>query len=186
MVTQSEIARRYKNTREAMSKENLDALIVCGNEYTGFEGAIRYVSGFEIVHRYVYARDSARRRSHSRLPRRSPLDRRQKQALGPRTHLGRHPRQMDQRARHIKKMEARGRLWPRRGNGRPRLSRTHQGRVRNHQFRSRFRHGPRHQERRRTRRHPPQHENYRRRLLGHACEIRSGENGSGSHGPRRR
>ena len=38
-----------------MEKESLDALIVCGNEYTGFEGAIRYVSGFEIVHRYVYA-----------------------------------------------------------------------------------------------------------------------------------
>ncbi len=55
MVTKSEIDRRYKNTREAMAKENLDALVVCGNEYTGFEGAIRYVSGFEIVHRYVYA-----------------------------------------------------------------------------------------------------------------------------------
>lgn len=55
MATQSEIARRYKNIRAAMEKESLDALIVCGNEYTGFEGAIRYVSGFEIVHRYVYA-----------------------------------------------------------------------------------------------------------------------------------
>jgi len=37
-----------------MARENLDALIVCGNEYTGFEGAVRYLSGFEIVHRYVY------------------------------------------------------------------------------------------------------------------------------------
>lgn len=33
----------------------MDALIVCGNQYAGFEGAVRYVSGFEIVHRYVYA-----------------------------------------------------------------------------------------------------------------------------------
>ncbi|MFZ0735508.1 MAG: M24 family metallopeptidase [Candidatus Acidiferrales bacterium] len=55
MVSQAEIQRRYKSIREAMAQENLDALIVCGNEYTGFEGAIRYVSGFEIVHRYVYA-----------------------------------------------------------------------------------------------------------------------------------
>ena len=55
MVTKSEIDRRYTNIREAMAADHLDALIVCGNEYTGFEGAIRYVSGFEIVHRYVYA-----------------------------------------------------------------------------------------------------------------------------------
>ena len=55
MVTKPEIDRRYKNIREAMANERLDALVVCGNEYTGFEGAIRYVSGFEIVHRYVYA-----------------------------------------------------------------------------------------------------------------------------------
>ena len=55
MPTQSEIARRYKNIRAGMERENLDALIVCGNQYAGFEGAVSYVSGFEIVHRYVYA-----------------------------------------------------------------------------------------------------------------------------------
>ena len=38
----------------AMRRESLDALIVCGNQYAGFEGAVFYVSGFEIVHRYVY------------------------------------------------------------------------------------------------------------------------------------
>jgi Xaa-Pro aminopeptidase len=32
----------------------VDALLVCGNQYSGFEGAVRYVSGFEIVHRYAY------------------------------------------------------------------------------------------------------------------------------------
>jgi Xaa-Pro dipeptidase len=37
-----------------MQRESLDALVVCGNQYAGFEGAVFYVSGFEIVHRYVY------------------------------------------------------------------------------------------------------------------------------------
>lgn len=37
-----------------MEREGLDALIVCGNQYAGFEGAVLYTSGFEIVHRYVY------------------------------------------------------------------------------------------------------------------------------------
>lgn len=54
MVSQAEIKRRYENIRSAMERENIDALLVCGNEYTGFEGAVRYMSGFEIVHRYVY------------------------------------------------------------------------------------------------------------------------------------
>jgi len=54
MPTQKEIDRRYANVRAAMAANNIDALIVCGNQYAGFEGAIRYVSGFEIVHRYVY------------------------------------------------------------------------------------------------------------------------------------
>ena len=54
MTSQKEIDRRYGNIRSAMAAENCDALIVCGNQYTGFEGAVRYTSGFEIVHRYVY------------------------------------------------------------------------------------------------------------------------------------
>ena len=54
MPSQSEIDRRYKNIRDAMVRDNLDALIVCGNQYAGFEGAVLYTSGFEIVHRYVY------------------------------------------------------------------------------------------------------------------------------------
>jgi Xaa-Pro dipeptidase len=49
-----EIERRYQNIRKRMQKQNLDALIVCGNQYAGFEGAVLYTSGFEIVHRYVY------------------------------------------------------------------------------------------------------------------------------------
>ncbi len=54
MPSQKEIDRRYKNIRSRMEREGLDALIVCGNQYAGFEGATFYVSGFEIVHRYVY------------------------------------------------------------------------------------------------------------------------------------
>ena len=37
-----------------MAAAGLDALIICGNQYAGFEGAVFYMSGFEIVHRYVY------------------------------------------------------------------------------------------------------------------------------------
>ena len=55
MPSQREIDRRYENIRTAMQSAGLDALIVCGNQYAGFEGAVLYVSGFEIVHRYVYA-----------------------------------------------------------------------------------------------------------------------------------
>jgi Xaa-Pro dipeptidase len=52
--SKQEIERRYRNIRNAMQKENLEALLVCGNQYAGFEGAIFYAAGFEIVHRYVY------------------------------------------------------------------------------------------------------------------------------------
>ena len=54
MPSQKEIDRRYKNIRARMAADRLDALIVCGNQYAGFEGAVFYMSGFEIVHRYVY------------------------------------------------------------------------------------------------------------------------------------
>ena len=50
----SEIERRYRLVREAAARDGLDAVIVCGNEYTGFEGAVTYLSGFVIVHRYAY------------------------------------------------------------------------------------------------------------------------------------
>lgn len=55
MPSQAEIDRRYLNIRNALKEAGADALLVCGNQYAGFEGAVRYVSGFEIVHRYVYA-----------------------------------------------------------------------------------------------------------------------------------
>jgi Xaa-Pro dipeptidase len=54
MVSRPEIDRRYAVVREAMAAHDLDAVVVCGSEYTGFEGAVTYLSGFEIVHRYAY------------------------------------------------------------------------------------------------------------------------------------
>jgi len=49
-----EVERRYRLVREAAARDGLDAVLVCGNEYTGFEGAVTYLSGFRIVHRYAY------------------------------------------------------------------------------------------------------------------------------------
>ncbi len=49
-----ELQRRHANVRAAMAAHDLDALIVSGSEYSGFEGAVTYMSGFQIVHRYAY------------------------------------------------------------------------------------------------------------------------------------
>jgi Xaa-Pro dipeptidase len=54
MTVGSELEWRYANTRRAMAEHDLDALIVSGSEYTGFEGSVTYMSGFQIVHRYAY------------------------------------------------------------------------------------------------------------------------------------
>jgi Xaa-Pro dipeptidase len=53
-VNPTERDRRYANVRAAMEAGDLDAVVVCGSEYTGFEGAVTYMSGFVIVHRYAY------------------------------------------------------------------------------------------------------------------------------------
>src|SRR3954468_10586858 len=53
-MPKQEIGRRYGRIREAMARDDLDAVIVSGNEYTGCEGAVTYMSGFVIVHRYAY------------------------------------------------------------------------------------------------------------------------------------
>ena len=49
-----ELDRRYTNVRAAMAEHELDALVISGSEYSGFEGAVTYMSGFQIVHRYAY------------------------------------------------------------------------------------------------------------------------------------
>jgi len=50
----AEIERRYACVRTALQEAGADGLIACASEYTGFEGAMRYLSGFRIVHRYAY------------------------------------------------------------------------------------------------------------------------------------
>ena len=54
MDLNAELERRHANVRAAMAEHDLDALVVSGSEYTGFEGAVTYLSGFQIVHRYAY------------------------------------------------------------------------------------------------------------------------------------
>ena len=53
-TTQAEIEQRYANVREAAQAAGVDAVVVSGSEYSGFEGAVRYLSGFRILHRYAY------------------------------------------------------------------------------------------------------------------------------------
>jgi Xaa-Pro dipeptidase len=53
-VDRVEADRRYGKVREGLARDGLDAVIVAGSEYTGFEGAVTYLSGFQIVHRYAY------------------------------------------------------------------------------------------------------------------------------------
>jgi Xaa-Pro dipeptidase len=50
----TELTTRHSRVREALERDGLDAALVCGSEYTGFEGAVTYLSGFQIVHRYAY------------------------------------------------------------------------------------------------------------------------------------
>jgi Xaa-Pro aminopeptidase len=49
-----EVERRFRAVREAAARDDLDAVLVCASEYTGFEGAMFYLSGFRILHRYAY------------------------------------------------------------------------------------------------------------------------------------
>src|SRR4029078_4420825 len=54
VTSQAEIDRRYANVRAQAQEDGLAAVVVAGSEYTGFEGAVRYLSGFRILHRYAY------------------------------------------------------------------------------------------------------------------------------------
>jgi Xaa-Pro dipeptidase len=53
-VPEAEVERRYRVVREAAEREGLDAVLIAATEYTGFEGAMFYLSGFRILHRYAY------------------------------------------------------------------------------------------------------------------------------------
>ena len=72
----AELERRHANVRAAMAAHDLDALIVSGSEYSGFEGAVTYMSGFQIVHRYAYVVVPADGERSDRLPDRGALRRR--------------------------------------------------------------------------------------------------------------
>jgi len=50
----AELTARHGRVHEALERDGLDAALVCGTEYSGFEGAVTYLSGFQIVHRYAY------------------------------------------------------------------------------------------------------------------------------------
>jgi Xaa-Pro aminopeptidase len=54
VIPADEIERRFANVRAALEEDGLDAAVVAGSEYTGFEGAVAFLSGFVIVHRYAY------------------------------------------------------------------------------------------------------------------------------------
>lgn len=54
MTDRQEFEQRHERIREAARAADLDAVIVAGSEYTGFEGAVFYLSGFRILHRYAY------------------------------------------------------------------------------------------------------------------------------------
>jgi Xaa-Pro dipeptidase len=45
----AELDRRHARVREAMAAADLDVLVVSGSEYSGFEGSVTYLSGFQIV-----------------------------------------------------------------------------------------------------------------------------------------
>ena len=45
MDLNAELERRHANVRAAIAEHDLDALVVSKNEYTGFEGAVTYLSG---------------------------------------------------------------------------------------------------------------------------------------------
>jgi Xaa-Pro dipeptidase len=53
-VSPGDVERRFARVREALARDGLAAALVCGSEYSGFEGAVTYLSGFAIVHRYAY------------------------------------------------------------------------------------------------------------------------------------
>ena len=53
-VMPPDVEQRLARIRAAAEADGLDAVLVCATEYTGFEGAMFYVSGFRILHRYAY------------------------------------------------------------------------------------------------------------------------------------
>jgi Xaa-Pro dipeptidase len=53
-LNEAEAPQRWRRIREAAERDGLDAVLVGATEYTGYEGAMFYLSGFRILHRYAY------------------------------------------------------------------------------------------------------------------------------------
>ena len=144
----AELERRHANVRAAMGEHGLDALIVSGNEYSGFEGAVTYMSGFQIVHRYAYVVLPADGDAVHRLPDGGALRRRARHDAA-RAGLPRPPGRAHRRSRARRRLEADRRLRARLHHGRARLPGAR--RPRSRRLRRRVRPRPRRQERGRAR-----------------------------------
>ena len=139
-----EIDRRYKNIRSRMEREGLDALIVCGNQYAGFEGAVRFTSPVSrscIATSTLCSRWRVSPRWCFRAKRAGSATR---PSPGSKTMSG--PMFPDSWIRERgagTRMEARRRLRHEFRHGRARLSRTDQGFIRTRSLRSPVRYGAR-------------------------------------------
>ncbi len=125
----AELERRHTNGRAAMAAHDLDALIVSGSEYSGFEGAVTYMSGFQIVHRYAYVVVPADGDAACRLPVRGALRRRARD-VGARAGLPRPARRAHRVEGSRRRVAARRRLRARLHHGRARLPRSRRARPR--------------------------------------------------------
>ena len=85
MTSQAEIDRRYANVRAQAQEDGLDAVVVAGSEYSGFEGAVRYLSGFRHPPPLRLRRPPGRGRAVDRLPEGGALGRRPRRDAGSRT-----------------------------------------------------------------------------------------------------
>ena len=94
----SEVQGRYRRVREEMAREDVDVLVVSGSEYTGFDGAVAYMSGFNIVHRYAYVLVPREGDAGDRLSERGALRRLPRRGVGRREGVRGHAGRLAARA----------------------------------------------------------------------------------------
>ncbi|MGH2887494.1 MAG: hypothetical protein ACRDPA_33150, partial [Solirubrobacteraceae bacterium] len=54
-LPESERTRRAAALQELIAAEDLDVLVLAGNDYRGHKGTLRWVADFNLAHRYGYA-----------------------------------------------------------------------------------------------------------------------------------
>ena len=123
----AEVERRYRLVREAMARDGLDAVIVCGNEYTGLRGGGHVPLRLRDRPPLRVRPAAARGRAGDRLPERGPLRRRARDDLDRRAGV-RRPAGRVARRRGVRGQAGR-RLRARLRDDRPRLPRA-RGRCR--------------------------------------------------------